>query len=331
MTFASVLLALIAEQFRALGRNNPIYDVVRALAEWAEHTFDTGRPRDAAFAWLTVALPLAVAAIVVHYLLSSISIALALAWNVLLLYLTLGFRQFSHYFTDIHEALNRDDPAAARALLHEWTGADTVDMPVSEIVRQTLEAAIVAVHRHVFGVFFWFMVPGGPGGVVLYRIAEYLARHWSEPSSERSAGLGRFASRAFYLLDWVPSRLTAMGFAIVGNFEDAIYAWRNHASKWEDETNGVLLASGGGALGVRLGAPLPEDDAAVVLRARASDVALDYVTGAEVGSLEPEPAAPEFGMEPSVRTLQSAVGLVWRAVVLWMLLLAMLSLAVWLG
>ncbi|MNN51400.1 CobD/CbiB family protein [compost metagenome] len=45
----------------------------------------------------------------------------------------------------------------------------------------------------------------------------------------------------------------------------------------------------------------------------------------------PEPSAPEFGAEPSVRTLQSAVGLVWRAVVLWMLLLAMLSLALWVG
>jgi adenosylcobinamide-phosphate synthase len=39
----------------------------------------------------------------------------------------------------------------------------------------------------------------------------------------------------------------------------------------------------------------------------------------------------EVGQEANVRTLQSAVGLVWRAVVLWMLLLAMLSVAVWLG
>ena len=31
MTFVSILLALIAEQFRALGRNNPIHEIVRAL------------------------------------------------------------------------------------------------------------------------------------------------------------------------------------------------------------------------------------------------------------------------------------------------------------
>ena len=334
MTFVSILLALIAEQFRALGRNNPIYEIVRALGERAEHAFDTGRPRDAALAWLTVVLPLTLAVIVVHYLLASISVALTLAWNVLVLYMTLGFRQFSHYFTDIHEALNRDDLHTARTLLHEWTGLDTVEMPVSEIVRHTLEAAIIAVHRHVFGVFFWFLVPVGPGGVVLYRTAEYLGRHWNLPSTERSPALGRFAARAFYLLDWIPSRLTSIGFAIVGNFEDAVYAWRNHARKWNDAVNGILLASGGGALGVRLGTPLAEDDSTVVLRTSVAGPAVDYAPGmedADGANGGPEPAPPEFGTEPGVRTLQSAVGLVWRAVVLWMLLLAMLSLALWVG
>lgn len=330
MTFVSVLLALIAEQFRALGRNNPIYEMVRALAERAERAFDTGRPRDAALAWMTVALPLTLAALAVHHLLATISVALTLAWNVLLLYLTLGFRQFSHYFTDIHDALNRDDPATARALLHDWTGLDTVDMPVSEIVRHTLEAAIVAVHRHVFGVFFWFLLPIGPAGVVLYRVAEYLSRQWNLPSPERSPAFGRFAARAFHLMDWVPSRLTAIGFAIVGNFEDAVYAWRNHARKWRDETNGILLASGGGALGVRLGTPLPEDDTSVVLATPGTGAAFDYAPGMEDDGA-PEPAAPELGADPGVRALQSAVGLVWRAVVLWMLLLAMLSLASWVG
>lgn len=330
MTFVSVLLALIAEQFRALGRNNPIYEIVRGLAARAERAFDTGRMRDAALAWATVTLPLTVAALVVHYLLASISVALTLAWNVLLLYLTLGFRQFSHYFTDIHEALNRDDPATARTLLHEWTGLDTVDMPISEIVRHTLEAAIVAVHRHVFGVFFWFLVPLGPAGVVLYRVAEYLSRQWNKPSAERSLAFGRFAARAFFVMDWIPSRLTAIGFAIVGNFEDAVYAWRNHARKWGDETNGILLASGGGALGVRLGVPLPEDDTSVVLVSPATGAAFDYAPGMDPDGI-PEPVAPEFGTDPGVRALQSAVGLVWRAVVLWMLLLAMLSLAVWVG
>ena len=230
-----------------------------------------------------------------------------------MVYLTLGFRQFSHYFTDIHEALRSDDVVTARLLLNEWSGRDTTDMPVNEIVRHTLECAIVAAHRHVFGVFFWFLVPIGPAGVVLYRGAEYLARHWSDTSTERSPALGLFARQAFFIIDYIPARLTAIGFSIVGNFEDAVYAWRNRAAKWNDEVNGILLAAGGGALGVRLGTPIPQRDSA------------DSIA-------DEDGAYPmEVGQEPNVRTLQSAVGLVWRAVVLWMLLLAMLSIAVWLG
>ncbi|MFP4594605.1 CobD/CbiB family protein [uncultured Ralstonia sp.] len=313
MTFFSVLCALILEQFRALSRDNPIYDVLRALAARAETWFDTGQRRDAILAWCVVTLPAVVVVALVHYLLSSISIGLAFLWNVVMVYLTLGFRQFSHYFTDIHEALRRDDVTTARLILNEWSGLDTTDMPVNEIVRHTLEAAIVAAHRHVFGVFFWFLVPIGPAGVILYRGAEYLARHWSEPSMERSPVLGQFARQAFFVIDYVPSRLTAIGFAIVGNFEDAVYAWRNRAVKWGDEVNGILLAAGGGALGVRLGTPIPERDSAESI-------------------VDEDGAYPmEVGQEANVRTLQSAVGLVWRAVVLWMLLLAMLSVAVWLG
>ena len=54
-------------------------------------------------------------------------------------------------------------------------------------------------------------------------------------------------------------RLSAVGFAIAGNFEDAISAWRTQARSWIDQGQGIVLASGAGALGVRLGGPLPLD------------------------------------------------------------------------
>ena len=38
----------------------------------------------------------------------------------------------------------------------------------------------------------------------------------------------------------------------MGNFEDAIYCWRSQAVLWP-EGRQLLIASGGGALGVRLG------------------------------------------------------------------------------
>ena len=44
-----------------------------------------------------------------------------------------------------------------------------------------------------------------------------------------------------------------------------------------------------------------------------------------------EPLVYEVGLEPTERTMRSAVGLVWRLVIVWMALLLMLTTALWLG
>ena len=46
--------------------------------------------------------------------------AAALAVDAIVLYATLGFRQFSHYFTAIKASLASGNLVSARALLAEW-------------------------------------------------------------------------------------------------------------------------------------------------------------------------------------------------------------------
>ena len=67
-----------------------------------------------------------------------------------------------------------------------------------------------------------------------------------------------FAAKAFEIIDWLPARATALSFAIAGNFEDAVYCWRAQAASWVDQNQGIILASGAGALGVCLGDPSEE-------------------------------------------------------------------------
>jgi cobalamin biosynthesis protein CobD/CbiB len=128
MTFFSVLLALIIEQVRALSPNNPVSALLQYHAESAAHGFDAGKPKHGLLAWLVVVVPWTLAVALVYYVLYHINFVLAFLWNVVIVYFTLGFRQFSHYFTDIHLALNNDDVPRAREILNEWTGLDTVDM-----------------------------------------------------------------------------------------------------------------------------------------------------------------------------------------------------------
>jgi adenosylcobinamide-phosphate synthase len=319
MTFLSILCALLIEQLKPLRADNPIYAAVKQLAARMEASFNAGQERHGRLAWILTMLCLMVPTALIYWLcVARIGLIAALAWNILIVYLTLGFRHYSHYFTSIQLALNSGDETTARRLLAEWTKQDTTGMSISDISRIAVEKALVNTHRNVFGVFFWFLMPIGPACAIMYRVADYLARAWNEPEHMKNEAFGVFAAKAFYWIDWIPARLTAIAFAVVGNFEDAIYAWRNFAHRWQDEAIGIILSAGGGAMGLRLGA---EKESAV-------DVAAADAMAIDASGIDAE--APP-GEEATSRALQSTVGLVWRALLLWMLLLLLLSIAVWLG
>ncbi len=322
MSFLAVLLALIIEQARPLARGNWIHSAFRRWARWTSRSLDAGQPHHGWIAWTVAVLVPALVTLLIYWLLWSVSAVLAFIWSVAVLYLTLGFRQFSHYFTDIRDALDDGDEPVARELLAQWRQVDASDLPRSEIVRYVIEYSVLAAHRHVFGVLGWFSVLAalglGPVGAVLYRLSEFVARYWVYKSKSpavvgdgASAALQSASNRAWGVIDYVPARVTALGFAVVGSFEDAIDAWRSYIqhterfpadapSALENRNDGVILAATSGAVNVRLGGE----------------------------ALNPESTS---GREPELAHLRSIVGLVWRSVVLWMLLLALLTLARLLG
>ena len=322
MGFLSLIIALLLEQVRPLHAGNVAYDAVRRSAEGLERNFNAGEKQQGVLAWFVLVAPLTLGAWLVFYLLVRVHPFLGLAWNALVLYFTLGFRQFSHYYTDIQLALADNDLDRARALLTEWKRASSptfsaADLVLSDICRLAIEEALVASHRHVFGVFFWFVLLPGPSGAVLYRLADYLARRWNAPDGKAPLEpFGLFARRAFQWIDWLPVRLTAVGFAVVGNFEDAVFCWRNHLHQWADASRGILLAAGTGALGVRLGP---------TVRSPTEEVTMPTIDPTAAGF---DPAIDGMpGVEASPAALRSAVGLVWRSMLLWTLLLLLLSVA----
>jgi adenosylcobinamide-phosphate synthase len=298
MSLLAIVSALVIEQWRPLGERRYVHDGIAGLAQWLERSFNGGERRQGLVAWLVGVVPLAVAAALVHAALRSASPLLALLFNVAVLYLTLGFRQFSHYFTDLQLALKSGDIEKARSLLERWRGASGVVRSREEVIRLAIEEALVASHRHVFGVLLWYLVLPGPSGAILYRLAAYLAERWKPLGA-----FGDFAQRAFHVLEWPAVRLTAASFAVVGDFEDAVYCWRTQAHAWPDPDTGILLAAGAGAMGVRLGMEIQD-----------------------VEGLQPR---PELGVgEPADGPfLDSAVGMLWRAVVVWIFVLTLVSVA----
>jgi adenosylcobinamide-phosphate synthase len=328
MSFFAILFALLLEQARPLARTNPIHAGLRAWALSVSRNFDAGKPLHGWVSWALAVLVPSLAVLGIYWLLRwGAGWPLAMLWNVAVLYITLGFRQFSHHFTRIRDALEAGDEDAARTALAHWQQVDVGELPRSEIVRHVIEYSVIAAHRHVFGVLAWFSILAalglGPTGAVLYRLAEFVSRYWRyrerADAQPASAALQRASALAWTAIDWLPTRLTALSFAMVGSFEEAIEGWRFHAQHFPNDNDGVLLAATAGAINVRLGGE--------ALRARAD---LQTPQGLEIDAdIGDSGSTP--GREPEVGHLRSVVGLVWRSVVVWMLLLALLTLARLLG
>jgi adenosylcobinamide-phosphate synthase len=321
MSFMALLFALMLEQVRPLSERNWVHHVLRRWGQWVRHAFDAGQVHQSALIWgVAVGVP-TLGAVLMHGLLMAwIGWPVAMLWSIAVLYLTLGFRQFSHHFTEIRDALDAGEEAQAREALARWLNGDASSLPRHELVRHVIECSAISAHRHVFGVMTWFSLLAvlglGPAGAILYRLSCDVQRWWGSEPGAQAAGLaqselalGAWAERAWKVIDWLPARCTAITFAIVGNFEEAIDCWRHHAQSFPDDNDGVVLAATSGALNVRLGGEL--------LRPLGE--------GPESEEAQAQPSTP--GQEPHQSHLRSMVGLVWRSVVMWMVLLFLLTLA----
>jgi adenosylcobinamide-phosphate synthase len=303
MSLVSLIIALLLEQWRPLADRKYLVSPALRFADVLQHHFNAGERQHGMIAWCLGVVPAMLLAIALYYLLFRLSPLFALAFNVLILYATMGFRRVGHYFTDIHWALKSGDLDKARAILGQWRNASCDRLSVEEVIRLTIEEALVASYQHVFAVVFWFVLLPGPSGAILYRLSSFLQRRWAGSGDAELAAFGSFAGQVFRLLDWVPARLTGIAFAIVGDFEDAAYCWRTQAAKWPEPSLGVVLASGAGAMGVRLGMPVLTE--------------LSPVDRPELG----------LGDEADLGFLDSTVGLVWRALVVILFILMLLAIA----
>ncbi|HEY4040055.1 MAG TPA: CobD/CbiB family protein [Burkholderiaceae bacterium] len=317
MAWLALLATLLLEQAIALPSNNPVYGLAAVLSDSTARQLNAGRPRHGAYAWFVLVGGALILTGVAYYAARSIHWIAALLLDVAVLYFAFGFRQFSHPLTRIQASLEAGDIAGARQLLVELKRRTdpafrATDASPGEIARQAIDIGLLEAHRHVFAVLFWFVVLPGPIGAVMYRMSEFVNRRWNPRLAVGSAALpadrfGQFAAAAFRVIDWIPARLTVLGFAIVGDFEGAVYCWRRISAVSQTQSvssRELILGAAGGALGFRI------------------------LTESESLRIFDEPGQEGAGLsEPDPRAMRSAVGLVWRALLLWMILLLLLTAA----
>ena len=252
-------------------------------------------------AWMLAVLPLVALCFCLVRWLDAVSPWFAWALSALVLYACIGLRSLSEHARPVIDALHGDDIEAARAAVGRVVSRDVDALTPTQVAGAATESVLENGCDAVFGALFWFALLGAPGAV-LYRLANTLDAMWGYRNA-RYLRFGWAAARIDDLLNLVPARLTALTYALCGRFLRALHCWRTQASAWKSPNAGPVMAAGAGAIGVALGGPAPYH-----------------------GEMMLRPPLGE-GRDADASSISTALRLVRRGVLLWLIVAAAAQLA----
>ncbi len=293
MSILALIAALVAQHARPIEGRQPLLAFYGRMCLSAAKRLNAGDRNSGILAWVALVGAVMIPVALVATLAAAIHPIVLWLLEVAFLYATLRFFSTTGSLAAIERALRQADPGAAASQLGLWRAEPLETDDAGTIARLAAEHGLREGHQGTFAPLFWYLVLPGPLGLVLYPLALRAARSWEHVVESEERDFGWFAARAFPAIDWIPQRVSAFVFALAGNFEDALYCWRSQAAQWARPEEGIVVASGAGAQGVRLG---------------------------EVGA----------GEAPREDALASLEGMLWRVLVVWMiffLLAAALQLA----
>lgn len=235
---------------RALGEPRRWHPLVGfgGLAVWAEQHLRRGAPGHpwgnrlrGLLAWSLIVLPWVALAVWLRHPLT----------DALLLWLALGGRSLEEHARAVAVPLEQGALDAARQAVGRIVSRETATLEVQEIATATVETVLENGNDAVFATLFWFFVAGGPG-VLLHRLANTLDAMWGYKDARRRY-FGWAAARLDDGLNYLPARLTALTYAVLGRTALALTCWRTQAGQWSSPNAGPVMAAGAGALSLVLG------------------------------------------------------------------------------
>jgi adenosylcobinamide-phosphate synthase len=170
-----------------------------------------------------------------------------------ILYFCIAANSLKQHALSIFIALENRDLTSARNCVGMIVSRQTDKMTEDDIRKAAIESILENGADAIFAPIFWFIV-AGPAGAILYRLSNTLDAMWGY-KNQKFLYFGWATARFDDVLNWIPARLTALSYALLGHTQRALHCWKTQAPLLESPNAGPVMTSGAGALNLRLGGP----------------------------------------------------------------------------
>lgn len=176
------------------------------------------------------------------------------AFDAAVVYFALGWKSLREHARKVLSPLLQNNLHDSRRALAMMVSRDTGNLSTEQVSGSTVESVLENGHDGVFATLFWYALLG-PSGALLHRLVNTLDAMWGY-RTPRYANFGWCAARLDDFLGWPSARLTALSYALSGSLRQAISAWQAQTGKHKSPNAGLVMASGAGALRIRIGGPV---------------------------------------------------------------------------
>lgn len=243
MILIAILFCLALQRFANLGGffNSSWFEVyLKSLNQWIVKLNEW-------LAILLVIVPVLLFIAIVQFILAGRLFGLFnLIFATLILFLCIDARDLKNKLAPYFMNLEKGDAHAATNAVNDFI-AD-VSGSTTELNRTVTKAILISSFEKIFTGLFWFML-FGPYGVITYTLIALLHKNALKVAPDY-AGIAQLSAKIQDVLDWLPSRLIGISYALVGNFSKGFSYFSKHVWSNLSEVRKFSVESGLAALDV---------------------------------------------------------------------------------
>jgi membrane protein required for beta-lactamase induction len=252
MTLIAVLLVIATERFWHPLSSNRLF---APLTGWRNVLLGSQRGwYDGSLGVLLTVFPPVFVTGSVQYALTTADgwwLLLMLLVSVIVLVACVGDQRFGDQVNHYLSAVSSGDVTAASIYFDSLSSRGFNGASLRELNRAFIGLMLLRMNERVLALLFWFVVLG-PLGAVLYRSVAQLHGSADDDAAASSPRYQDAVRRLKGILDWCPARLTALTYAVIGSFVDALHLWREDPERpdddWVSANERMLIDVGIGAL-----------------------------------------------------------------------------------